>query len=175
MKIHFLFCIAILFVTILGCSSQQLPEDLPVLYPCKITVIQDGQPLAGASVILQLTENVSAHGGKSWIPMGLTDENGVAVMKTNARYNGAPLGKYKILVNKTEREPSKLEPAPPEDSPLYTKWLEKSQEEKLYEFGLVEAIYTDAQKTPHDIEITKNTNQKNVDVGKTVRNKITTP
>ncbi|MDR0337515.1 MAG: hypothetical protein LBI18_10540 [Planctomycetaceae bacterium] len=164
--------VPIIFVLILGCSSKQQPDDLPVLYPCKVTVIQDGQPLAGASVILQLTENVSAHSGKAWIPMGLTDENGVAVIKTNAKYDGAPLGQYKIVVNKTERETSKLEPAPPEDSPHYTTWLEKSQAEKLNEFGLVETIYTDAQKTPHEIEITKNSNQKNVDVGKTVRNKI---
>jgi hypothetical protein len=164
----------IILISILGCSSQQLPDDLPVLYPCKITVIQDGQPLTGASVILHLTDHRPDHGGKSWIPMGLTDENGVAVIKTNARYNGAPLGKYKIAVNKTERETSKLEPAPPEDSPDYARWLEKSQGEKLHEFGLVETIHTNAEKTPHDIEVTKNVNQKSVDVGKAVRNKIIT-
>jgi hypothetical protein len=164
--------IFIIFISILGCSSQQLPDDLPTLYPCKITVIQDGQPLADASVILHLTDHSTNHGGKSWVPMGLTDENGVAVIKTNARYNGAPLGKYKILVNKTERETSKFGSPPPEDSPDYARWLEKSQQEKLHEFGLVETIYTDAGKTPHDIEVIKNTNQKSVDVGKSVRNKI---
>ncbi|MDR2441223.1 MAG: hypothetical protein LBE12_17820 [Planctomycetaceae bacterium] len=166
--------IFIIFISILGCSFQQLPDDLPTLYPCKIMVIQDGQPLIGASVILHLTDPNTENRGKSWIPMGLTDEKGVAVIKTNARYDGAPLGKYKILVNKTEHETSKLEPAPPEDSPDYARWLEKSRTEKLNEFGLVETIYSDAQKTPHDIEITPNSNQKNIDVGKAVRNKIIT-
>jgi hypothetical protein len=108
--------IVVIFILILGCSSQQLPDDLPKLYPCKITVTQNEKPLTGASVLLHLTDSSAGNGGKSWIPMGLTDENGVAVIKTNARYGGAPLGNYKILVNKTEREASKLEP-PPEESP----------------------------------------------------------
>jgi hypothetical protein len=160
-----------IFISIIGCSTET-PEGLPSLSPCKITVIQDGQPLPGASVIFLAADNSVSTKGKTWTPMGLTDEKGVAVMRTNARYEGVPLGKYKILINKTEQEQSKLGQTPPENSPAYATWITKSQDEKLYEYGLVEPIYNNAEKTPYEIEIGKSANAKSVDVGKAVRVKL---
>jgi len=156
------------FATIIGCSTET-PEGLPSLFPCKMTVIQDGQPLQGASVIFLAAENSVSTNEKTWTPMGLTDEKGVAVMRTNARYDGVPLGKYKILINKTEQEQSKAGQAPPENSPAYATWVQKSQDENLYEYGLVDPIYNNAEKTPYEIEIGKGTNEKSVDVGKAMK------
>jgi len=151
-------------VTLFGCSNR--PSGMPALYPCKITVTQDGTPLADASVVLV---NISdTEKGQAWAPMGKTDSSGVAVMMTNAQYNGAAAGKYRIIVDKTETEPSKLGPPPATDSPEYEAWSEKSANEDLTQFSLVETVYSSSE-TPHEIDVGKGTNEKTVDVGKVVR------
>jgi len=154
-------------VALLGCSNR--PSGMPALYPCKITVTQDGTPLADASVVLV---NISdTEKGQAWAPMGKTDSSGVAVMRTNAQYNGAAAGKYRIIVEKTETEPSKLGPPPAADSTEYEAWSEKSANENLAQFALVEAVYS-SSKTPHEIDIEKGANDKTIDVGKAVRVKM---
>ena len=147
-----------------GCSSN-LPDGLPRLYPCQITVIQDGAPLADAVVTLQ-----SPEAGQLWFPMGTTDVSGVAVMDTNGRYPGAPEGVFKVLVFKGVSEPSRLGPPPPEDSPEYGAWAARASEEVRNEYIVVDPIYNDAATTPHEIKIeTRGRNEMTVDVGKAVR------
>jgi len=156
-----------LSVTIFGCSNR--PLGMPSLYPCSITVTQDGAPLADASVILVNISDVDK--GQAWAPMGRTDSGGVAVMRTNSQYNGAATGKYRIIVEKVETEPSKLGSPPPADTPEYEVWSSKSANENLAQFALVEAVYS-SSKTPHEIEVGKGANEKTIDVGKAVRKKM---
>ncbi len=55
-----LLCLLLLSAPLMtGCTGQQKPKDLPELYPVKITVIQDGKPLADASVSLNAPSNAS--------------------------------------------------------------------------------------------------------------------
>jgi hypothetical protein len=78
-----------------GCGGKQRPNDLPPLYHCEITVIQDGKPLSDAMVLLYpLDGNLRfAIGGK-------TDQNGVLILKTDNEWDGVPEGEYRISVSK---------------------------------------------------------------------------
>ena len=106
--------------------------------------------------------------GNAWAPMAKTDSGGIAVMHTNSQYQGVPTGKYRIIVDKIETEPSKLGPPPSVDSPGYEAWAQKNADEKLAQYILVETIYSSSQ-TPHEIEVGKGTNNKTIDVGKAVK------
>lgn len=159
----FVFCSSIFFA---GCNSgPELPSDLPKLTPCSLSITQDGKPLGGASVTL-----ISIGESQSWYPGGITDEAGQVELYTNGRYKGVPAGKYKILVNKTETDPSKLGPAPDMDDPKYGEWMEKSSKEKRDSYYLVEKQYNDAKTSPLEIEIPGGATT--FDVGKAVKIKM---
>lgn len=156
-----------IFIACSGCSNR--PAGMPGLSPCKIIVTQDGAPLAGASVVMINSDTTT---GEDWTPMGTTDQSGVAVMRTNAQYDGAAVGKYKIVVTKTETEESKLGPPPPPDSPDYDNWAHKNANENIASFNVVEATYSSPKTTPHEIEVTKGSNEVKIDVGKPIRVKM---
>ena len=78
-----------------GCGGKKKPSDLPALHPVKLTVIQDGQPLEGATV------NLVAEGRDvRFTTAGITDKNGVATIKTDIDWAGAPEGKFKVCISK---------------------------------------------------------------------------
>ena len=84
-----------------GCGGKKKPSDLPPLYPVKITVIQDGNPLEGATV------NLVADGQNvRFTTAGITDKNGVATIKTDIDWAGVPAGKYKVCISKVVSPPS---------------------------------------------------------------------
>jgi hypothetical protein len=150
-----------------GCSSN-LPKDLPKCYPCQIHVIQGGAPLVDAVVMLQSPEV-----GQQWFPMGTTDQTGTAVMFTNGRYRGAPAGVYKVLISKLTFERGNHGPAPPEDTPAYSVWLERMSNVSGTTYTLIEPQYNDAKQTPHEIEVkSKGKNAMTVDVGQAVKIKM---
>ena len=96
------FCVvalcALLAISSFGCKDKSRPADLPDdMSPCEITITQDGTPLAGATVDLQYTTNVKYN------TSGVTDENGVAIMKTYG-YAGAQQGTAKVRVDKLVTE-----------------------------------------------------------------------
>jgi len=89
-----------------------------------------------------------------WGPMGTTDASGVAMMRTNARYNGAPLGAYKVIVSKLEDTPH---PHPewaglPESDPNHWRYVEIAQ--RLVPVEVVAPQYTSITDTPLRVEIT---------------------
>ena len=151
-----------------GCHSN-LPKDLPPLYPCTISVTQDGVPLERAVVALQYAEGAAPAEGQLWFPRGVTDANGEAVLKANSLYPGAPIGHFKIIVTKFVPGESKYGPPPPEDDPRYSGWVQKVSGEIPPVFGIIEKQYTEAETTPHEIEIKKGKNSASIDVGKPTR------
>ena len=167
MQKYILFLLLLLSVSLFSCSNR--PPGMPVLYPCKITVIQGEAPLADATVILINVSDIAT--GQAWAPMGKTNSSGVAVMMTNAQYSGAAAGKYQIIVEKRDMEPSKLGPPPAADSPEYDAWSEKRANEDLALLTLIDEVYS-SSKTPHEIEVGKGPNEKTIDVGKAVRIKM---
>lgn len=151
-----------------GCpGGEAKPDGLPNLVTASIQLTQDGAPLAGATVSL-----IAAEGGQQWYPGGLSNDSGVVELYTNGRYKGAPEGKFKVIVHKTETDPSKLGPAPSEDDPAYGKWMEDSSKEVRNSYTLIEKKFGDAKDTPLEVEIKKGGETPKLDVGKKVKEKI---
>jgi hypothetical protein len=99
--------------------------------------------------------------------------NGVAEIRTNGRYDGVPVGKFKVLITKTEVEPSKLPPRPDENDPNFPAWMAKSQNENLPTYRLIDKQYADPQTTPYELEIFGSKLVKiTFDAGKKVREKM---
>jgi hypothetical protein len=83
------FCVTVL----IGCSQR--PAGMPDLCHVTITVMMDGKPIEGA-----LVSCVPENNG-TWFAGGITDVNGQVRPRTKGRYNGIPLGNFKVIVMKT--------------------------------------------------------------------------
>jgi len=137
----------------LGCSDSLRPSDLPPLFPCTITVTQGGVPLSGAFVALVSLEP------QKYRPTAVTDADGNAVMLTYG-HPGAPAGRYKIVVRKTI-----------EDNIVMG--INEYGEQAVISsnrFETVYARYSNAETTPHEIEVTtRGRTRITIDVGEPVR------
>ncbi|MGL6196129.1 MAG: hypothetical protein ACRC2T_15035 [Thermoguttaceae bacterium] len=138
---------------IVGCGGPARPSDLPKLYPVKITITQQGDPCEEATVFL-----ANDDANSKWVVTGVTDKSGVAVLKTNGTYDGAPAGSYKISVRKDEyvREGESLPGSP---APITA------------QFQLIEGKYTLPTTSGLTIEI-KGKTQETFDVGEPVKNSV---
>jgi hypothetical protein len=86
----------IILILFAGCNNR--PAEMPDTFPCKITVVNDGVPLAGCNVGLY-----SVTGNGSLSIMATADTSGVAEICTrfaNYTAKGAPAGTYKVTVEK---------------------------------------------------------------------------
>lgn len=104
-----------------GCQKgEPTPEGMPELYPASVTILQEGVPLANASIRI-LPEN----GTSRWSSGGSTDASGVAVLRTHGKFEGVPAGSYKMTVSKIEMpdlpkvELSQLDAPPATDGATY--------------------------------------------------------
>jgi hypothetical protein len=142
-------------VTLTGCNKSNRPSDLPPLYPCAMTIIQDGNPLGGATVSLVPLEEANA----KYQASSITDESGTAVITTYG-FDGVPAGRYKVCVWKTLIEGVEQ----------YQDNYGETVSTTGTEYRTVETQYSDAETTPHEIEITgKKLSPKTFDVGKLVK------
>jgi len=89
-----LFSILVLAVFLPGCNNKKRPDGFPQLYPCEITVLQEGTPLSGATVML-----LSEGGSVPWTVGGGTNDSGVARIFTHGEFAGAPLGQFQVWVS----------------------------------------------------------------------------
>lgn len=155
----FLRCLAFfLLVPFLGCKGKDKPDGFPKIYPCEITVKQDGTPLPGASVVL-----FSDDGSNPWSIGGGTNNAGVAVIYTHGDFAGAPVGKYKVTISKNliEDAPSKEDLANPNFAgPMGT----------AYDY--VDLQYKSKTTTPLSMEVTAGKNAQDFDVGSAIREKV---
>jgi hypothetical protein len=151
--------VLITMITI-GCS-QNIHEGLPPLYPCNITVIQDGKPLAEANVSL-----VRVDGDMKWVVCGETNSSGVTAIQTQMRYTGAPEGTYKVRISKTvsEGEP-KLVSSGDSEQPLSVG--------EIPSYFVIDPKYDHFNTTPFEISIAKGkTNAESFDVGQSVKQPV---
>jgi len=166
MSKHIAFiCFAVTVPVFLGgcTSSSPKPAGFPDTVPCVITITQEGTPLPEAMVSL-----IPADGAKDWLTSAVTDSSGNAKIFTYGRAEGAPKGKYKVVVTKTETDPSKFTMPNENDTAAMERYAQDTMNERLNSYTLVEAVYTDPGTTPLDLEITAKTT-KTFDVGKKVR------
>ena len=147
----------LLFTTLLlcGCGDSTRPKDLPSLFACTVSVIQDGKPLEEARV------EFHTEGEQKYLPVAYTDASGLAVMQTHG-FPGAPIGKYKITVSKNI-----------EDDVVYQTGEEGEQvvaSSNVYK--TIEDQYSSVATTPHEVEVGRKTPRIEVNVGNTVKKKL---
>lgn len=107
-----------LLLTSFGCDeSVAKPDHIPPLTPLTVTVLYDGQPVEGASVLL------APESGK-YSAAGITDASGKAVMRTDGLYDGVVAGTYLASVTKKEKLELDLGPTP-EDPAEYAAYEAK--------------------------------------------------
>lgn len=150
-----LSCLALTAV-FFGCNKTPLPDGMPPLVPCEVTVMQDGYPLSNAIVTLSPVD-----GDPKWSASGNTDELGIAKLYTWSSYEGVAEGKYKLTIGKTETE--KLPPQPSGSS-------EPSKIPKS--FSLVEERFGNSDTTPLEITVVKGTKNYEVDASPAVKIEI---
>lgn len=135
----------------LGCGGGgvEKPDHIPDLASCTITITHNGSPVEGASVLL-------APESGQFSAAGITDSNGVAVVKTDGKYEGAVPGSYKVSVTKREKLESDLGPTPedPADYAAYQAKLKAQPKpkhllpEKYASFGTTDLKVTVSEGTP---------------------------
>ena len=146
------FLLPVLFC-LTACRSEPRPAGLPKLYPATITFMQEGQPLVEATVTLIAQDATIA----KWVVGGITDAKGVLQVKTHAKFVGAPAGKFKITVSKTEI--SHEEAAQ----------LGNVNTSVTHYVDLVAPKFQTAESTSLEIEITAGKNSATFDLGEPVR------
>ena len=145
-----MFCLSVF-----GCS-RGVPKDFPALYPCVITVHQDGTPLAEASVLFKpLQEDAMS-------ASGITDKKGIAVIKTQAAFDGAPEGTYKVMIAKRTRERN---PAVKDEDLNALDPTVRLTKEFIVTY-LVDPKFGNAAQTPFEIQIQPGKNERTFDVTK---------
>ncbi|MDR2642793.1 MAG: carboxypeptidase-like regulatory domain-containing protein [Planctomycetaceae bacterium] len=151
---NFLFIVTLI---IGGCSAGDKPADLPKLYPCEVTVMQDNLPLAEAAVEFIPVNSANA----KYRAGSVTDKNGNVSMTTYG-FQGVPIGKYKVVISKDVL-----------DDLEYADNHSTGQKEivRFKKYQTVDPKYSSAETTPHEIEITgKEKKQQYIfDTGKTIK------
>jgi hypothetical protein len=150
--------ISLLCFAAAGCQRSDAPGDLPKLFPCAVTITQDGKPLEGAVV-----EFVSSEDAAKYHAVGLTDAAGVAEMKTYGK-DGAPEGKYKVVVRKHIHD----------DLVYGTNSAGEKEVSGYTTYRTIDDQFADAKTTPHEIEITGKGKKvkQTFDVGKAIKKRL---
>lgn len=97
----------VILTQLVGCGPKK-PDGMPKLYPCELTFTQGGKPVEGVLVNLYPDEGCD----QRWRSGGTTDASGVIRPRTEGKFDGVPVGKYKITAFKTIIEDG---PAPTEE------------------------------------------------------------
>ena len=149
-----------------GCGGRARPADLPPLYPCTVTVTQDGQPLGEGSVIL-----VSSDPSFKWAVFAQLNASGTGKVFTQGLYPGAPEGEYKVVVSKEESVSEQVGPAIVRQGEFGEETITPT---RLTVYSHVEKDFTDTATTPLSITISKKGNNQKFDCGKPVRELLRT-
>ena len=165
--IHLSFFISVVLL-LSGCGGERLPPGIPKLYPATITVMQDGNPLAYAEVIIMNVDPTV-----NWSAGGATDKNGTLKLRTMGRYDGAPLGKYKVAVRKRETPDITL-PTSSNNADMAREYSRIMKEIENNTFDIVDPKFY-LGLTELVIEITHSNRKFTVDVSPAVRIHVPPP
>ena len=151
-----------------GCSGAPRPDGFPKLYPVTLTIQQDGQPLAGAMVMLIPSSP------QQWGVGGTTDAQGKVNIRTHGQHDGAPEGNYAVVITKRES----VSPVPIEirngTIQQQEEWNRKNPTARVAIFNLIEAEFQSAETTPLKINVERKTVHQTLDAGKAVRIPVVT-
>ena len=155
MRTILLVPIVVVLVLQTGCGKDlNRPDDLPKLYPVKITVTQEDKPLREATVTLHAKTPVK-YGTSS----GKTNASGVASLQTYG-ISGVPVGEYDVTVEKRAVEGAK--------EVTTEEGLTDFVGGKIYEY--VDPKHTKQSSTQFSIEVTEKGAQDTLEVGAPVHN-----
>lgn len=146
-----LVSLASFLVSLGGCGGRQaLPEGMPKLTPCKVTINLGGAPLEGAIVGI-VPENEA---NSRWSAGGTTDATGTVTIYTLGQYSGAVAGKYKVTVMK------QIVDAPPDtlSGAERQTWVGKPTVE------VVHKKYKQKESTPLEMEVGTSHSETSFDV-----------
>jgi hypothetical protein len=150
-----LFCV---WFFVSGCNhDSSRPSDLPPLFSCTITVLQDEKPLDGAMVRLV---PIDASGSK-YQASSITDERGLAALSTYG-FAGVPAGRYKVTIMKTIEGDLKYGKDAYGDNAVIGSTT----------YHLVDTKFSSAESSPYEIEITGSKAELTADVGKAIKTKV---
>jgi hypothetical protein len=157
--------VALLVVALLGVclflagSGSDLPDDLPKLHPVRIEVTADGAKLAGASISLFPIDRGEFAGA-------ITDDEGIAELRTRGQYLGVAAGKYKVCVHWAVivEGPTSKKQAPTDPDGL-ERYNSQVGLERIAHSGLEEE-FSDPKNTPLEVEIVEGKNNISVEVKK---------
>ena len=90
--------------------SSRGRSDGPLLYPVRGKVAYQGQPAAGATVILRRQD--PEPNTTPLVPAGQVDDEGSFSVAVDERGDGAPAGKYAVLIQWRQRVQGSAEPKP---------------------------------------------------------------
>ncbi|MDR1960226.1 MAG: hypothetical protein LBQ54_14490 [Planctomycetaceae bacterium] len=138
----------LLFVVLSGCHfGPAKPEGFPKkLYPCELTILQEGVPLQGARVGLSHQDENQ----KNWGTTGISDSEGVVQFYTYGKWKGVPAGTFKVTV---------------------VKQLVEGPDNKEITYTLIDEKFAEPDTTPLELEIKGKTTQT-FDVGAAIKKKI---
>ena len=137
-----------LLIAVSGCSPK-LPDGMPKIFPCVLTLTQEGKPAEGFDVQLV------AKGEKiSWMIGGTSDAQGLVKIMTHGQFNGAPAGLFAVVINKTLTE------GVDQNADVQTK--------PVMIYSLTEKKYNSELTTPLEVKIEGKTNVT-FDLGKPVK------
>lgn len=144
----------LLGLSAVGCgSAPDRPENMPPLLPVQVKLLQDGTPLAGASVRL-----VPNGASSSWYTGGTTNDQGIAEVHTHGKFSGAPAGKYKLVVTKFE--------TPSATSSTLENLNQPTSKDATYD--LVDPKFGNPSKTTLELEVTEGQADHEFDLGPAV-------
>jgi len=142
-----------------GCGSDVRPPGFPKLYPVSLKVMQEGVPLADASVSLRIAVN-----SMTWSIGGVTDKHGVAVLWTHGKFRGAPEGTFKVAVDKVVNEGEDEMNAAANRGDMAA-----AARIQVNSYSFVNEEYGTIATTPIEIEITRKSRVIDVDAGAAVK------
>lgn len=161
MRIFFLLP---LLLVICGCEPP-LSEELKVLTPVTITVVDAGKPVEGVLVVL---EGTVEHG--AWGANALTEANGTAIIQTSLGGQsrlGVKPGAYQVILKKEVKIPPELLPEEPSSLPENErKSLEKKIKNFLAENKGISPHFGEAKTSPFRIDVGNVPIVQTVDISK---------
>lgn len=157
------FFLIALAVVSTSCKKEARPEGLPELYPFSIKLVQGGAPLEGANVTLQSDDPALMR----WPCGGNTDAEGIAKLNTFG-FDGAPAGKFKVLVFKSETEGGA------QNSEEAAQMMRDRAADTSQRFDLVDPKYKLDRTTPLSLEVVAGPDNPTpeFDLGEAVREEI---
>ena len=159
-KFSAIYCVFFAMTLVLsGCGGDQRPPGFPKLYPVSLKVMQEGQPLSEAAISLRKADH-----SIMWSIGGRTDEQGVVVLWTHGKFRGAPEGRFKVTVEKVinEGEAEMIQALDRGDQATAKKIQVNS-------YSFVKDEYNSVEKTPVEIEITRNSQVIDIDAGPAIK------